>query len=78
MTKPNSDSTYTAASRPIPSSHSLRKLDITPIVKNVMTKKMPRNVFASPIADRIFAVSSGVALSASAQNHDERQRRSRE
>src|SRR6266550_2832561 len=72
MTKPNSESRYTAASRPMPSSRSLRKLLITPIVKKVMTKKIPRKAFASPMAARSLGARSADAPSART-NHCERQ-----
>src|SRR3954469_2832481 len=64
ITKPKRDRAYTAASRPMPSSQSLRKSDITPMVKNVMTKKMPRNAFASFIAARTLAAVSAALVRA--------------
>ena len=48
MIKPKRQSRYTAASRAMPASHSLRKLETTPMVKKVIVKKMPRKMLASP------------------------------
>src|SRR3954452_5791106 len=50
MMKPNRHSIYTSARRPIPSSHSLRKFETSPMVKNVITKKIPRKTPAWAMA----------------------------
>src|SRR5208337_1020774 len=50
ITNPKRQTTYTTANRPMPSSHSLRKLETTPMVKKVMTKKMLRNTLACAMA----------------------------
>src|SRR5207248_2715437 len=48
--KPNRLTTYTTASRPMPSSQSFLKLAASPIEKNVMTKKSVRNTSLSLVA----------------------------
>ena len=65
-TKPNSETTYTAASLPSPSSQSLRKFDMTPIEKKVSVKKITRKTLASPIAAASLEEAPPCAPSASA------------
>ena len=48
----------------MPSAQSCRKLLMTPIVKNVSTKKIPRKALASNIAALTCAATAGEAASA--------------
>ena len=43
----------------MPASQSLRKFETTPMVKNVITKKMPRKMLASATPALIFGTRAG-------------------